>query len=87
MVHGNATWSRAVLDGVDVETFLVCRDEGEGRQLMLALMNSMGFQDVDIVFIEHRGPGARVRGRAYLHRPGESHPFGEAPQRPGEGRA
>lgn len=87
MVQGSATWRRAVLDGVDVETFLVCRDEHEGRQLMLALMSSMGFRDVDIVFIEHRGPGARVRGRAYLHRPGESHPFGEFAERMGEGRA
>lgn len=87
MEHGTLTWSRVVLDGVDVETFLVCRDEQEGRRLMLALMSSMGLQDVDIVFIEHRGPGARVRGRAYLHRPGKSHPFVEVAERTGEGRA
>jgi len=66
----------AMLDGLDIETFFMCRDEAEGRRLMLALLNQIGFADVDIVFIEHRGPGARVRGRAYLHRPGLSHPFG-----------
>ncbi|HEY3367355.1 MAG TPA: hypothetical protein VGK74_20045 [Symbiobacteriaceae bacterium] len=66
----------AMLDGLDIETFFMCRDEAEGRNLMLALLTQLGFADVDIVFIEHRGPGARVRGRAYLHRPGVSHPFG-----------
>ena len=71
-------WEQILLDGVDVETFLLCADETEGRDLMLSLMNQMGFKDVDIVFIEHRGPGARVRGRAYVHRPGLSHPFGGA---------
>lgn len=65
-----------LLDGLDIETFFMCRDEAEGRSLMLALLTQLGFSDVDIVFIEHRGPGARVRGRAYLHRPGASHPFG-----------
>ncbi len=65
----------ALLDGLDMETFLICRDEDEGRRIMLALMAELGFADVDIVFIEHSGPGARVRGRVYLHRPGVSHPF------------
>lgn len=65
-----------LLDGLDVETFLICRDEAEGRGKMLSLLTQMGFSDVDIVFIEHRGPGARVRGRAYIHRPGVTSPFG-----------
>lgn len=68
----------ALLDGLDVETFLICKSEAEGRSLMLSLLAQLGFEDADIVFIEHRGPGARVRGRAYLHRPGVSHPFGGA---------
>lgn len=70
----------ALLDALDVETFLVCRDEAEGRRLMLALLAAMGFADADVVFIEHQGPGARVRGRAYLHRPGVSHPFAGEPR-------
>lgn len=68
-------WEAALLDGLDVETFLLCADEQEGRELMLSLLTRLGFSDVDIVFIEHRGPGARVRARAYVHRPGLSHPF------------
>lgn len=71
-------WGAILLDALDVETFLLCADEAEGRDLMLSLLNQMGFKDVDVVFCEHRGPGARVRGRAYVHRPGLSHPFNAA---------
>lgn len=62
-----------VMDALDVETFLVCRDAEEGRGLMLDLMQEMGFQDVDIVFIQHEGPGVRVRARAYIHRSGDKY--------------
>lgn len=65
-----------VLDGLDIETFLICRDEAEGRRKLMTLLTQLGFADVDVVFVEHRGPGARVRGRAYMHRPGVSNPFG-----------
>jgi hypothetical protein len=64
-----------VLDAVDVETFLVCDDEEHGRRLALALMAEMGFKSADVVFIEWRGLGARVRVRAYVHRPGEQYPW------------
>jgi len=59
-----------VLDGLDVETFFLCRDEAEAKSLMLSLLREMGFEDVDVVFVQQEGPGARVRGRAYLRRPG-----------------
>lgn len=59
-----------VLDGLDVETFFICRDEAEAKSLMLSLLREMGFEDVDVVFVQQEGPGARVRGRAYLRRPG-----------------
>ncbi|KKM12424.1 hypothetical protein SY88_03845 [Clostridiales bacterium PH28_bin88] len=62
-----------VMDALDVETLLVCRDTEEGRRLMLDLMKEMGFQDVDIVFIQHEGPGVRVRARAYVHRSGDKY--------------
>ena len=58
-----------ILDGLDVETFFVCDDEAEGRRLMLGLLRQMGFTDTDVVFIQHAGPGARVRGRAYIQKP------------------
>lgn len=60
-----------VMDALDVETFLVCSSEEEGKKLTLDLMKDLGFKDVDIVFIEFRGPGVRVRSRAYLHRAGD----------------
>ncbi len=64
-----------IMDGLDVETFFLCRDESEARELMLKLLANLGLTDIDIVFIQHEGPGARVRGRAYLRRPGRSNPF------------
>lgn len=62
-----------VLDAIDIETFLICKSEEEGRQLSKQLMLEIGFQDLDIVFIEHRGPGVRVRLRGYIHRPGDQY--------------
>lgn len=60
-----------VMDALDVETFLVCASEEEGRGLALEMMKQLGFSDVDLVFVEFRGPGARIRSRAYLHRAGD----------------
>lgn len=62
-----------VMDALDLETFLVCKDEEEGRNLTLTLMHELGFQDVDIVFLQHEGPGVRVRARAYVHRSGDKY--------------
>jgi hypothetical protein len=60
-----------VMDAVDLETFLVCKDEEEGKKLSLQLMDELGFKDVSIVFIQHQGPGARVRLRGYVYKPGD----------------
>lgn len=60
-----------VMDALDVETFLVCSSEEEGRKLILELMKGLGFKDIDVVFIQYMGPGVRVRARAYLHRAGD----------------
>lgn len=59
-----------VMDALDLETCLVCASEEEGRRLMIQLARELGFQDVDIVFIQFQGPGVRVRARAYVHRSG-----------------
>ncbi|EGO64604.1 hypothetical protein [Acetonema longum] len=64
-----------VMDALDVETFFVCSGEAEGRELMLRLLKNWGFRDVDIVFIEFQGTGARVRGRAYVYRFDEKEPW------------
>ncbi len=64
-----------VMDALDIETFLACESEEEGKSLALALMKDLGFQDSDIVFIQFAGPGARVRVRAYINRPGDAYPW------------
>ena len=64
-----------VLDALDVETFLVCTSEAEGKHLAASLMKSLGFQDVDLVFIKFHGSGVRVRIRAYINRPGDNYPW------------
>lgn len=64
-----------VLDALDIETFLVCTSEAEGKHLALALIKDLGFQDVDVVFIKFQGSGVRVRVRAYINRPGDNYPW------------
>ena len=60
-----------VLDALDIETFLICQNEAEGKRLALQLLTDMGLKDIDIVFIEHNGPGARVRARGNIYKPGD----------------
>jgi hypothetical protein len=60
-----------VIDAIDFETLLACKDEQSGRAMALQLVSDLGFKDVDVVFAEHTGPGIRVRVRAYVHRPGD----------------
>lgn len=62
-----------ILDGCDVETFLLCKDVEEGKKLGLRLMAELGFEDADIVFCEMGGPGVKVRLRGYVHRPAASY--------------
>ena len=64
-----------VLDALDIETFLVCTSEAEGKHLALTMMADLGFQDVDVVFLRFQGSGVRVRTRAYINRPGDKYPW------------
>lgn len=60
-----------IIDALDIETFIVCRDEEEGTEIMRRIMGDMGLNDIDIVFCQHLGPGARIRARAYVFRSGD----------------
>lgn len=60
-----------IIDSLDIETFIACKSEEEGRRLGLALMDKLGFRDADIVFIEFLGSGARIRIRANIYKPGD----------------
>ena len=59
-----------IVDALDIETFVVCRDEEEGKEIMLRIMGGMGLRDMDIVYCQHLGPGARIRARGYIFRAG-----------------
>jgi hypothetical protein len=62
-----------ILDALDVETFIVCQSEEEGKGIMLAVLEEIGFKDIDIVFTQFAGMGVRIRARAYLYRPGDQY--------------
>ena len=49
------------------------QNEKEGKALMLNFLKQLGFTDVDVVFIQQIGPGARIRGRACVHRPADKY--------------
>jgi len=72
---------RKIMDAVDIETFFVCKDEEEGRTLALELLQRFGLKDTDIVFIQHQGPGARVRARGYIYRAGDHYGWLEGGQK------
>lgn len=59
-----------VADALDVETFLVGDSEEECLRLARRLMEELGLPDHDVISLQFRGLGARVRVRAYLYRPG-----------------
>ena len=67
-----------VVDAIDIETFLACRSEEEARELAEALGIEMNLGHADIVFLEFRGWGARVRLRTYVHRPGDHYQWLES---------
>lgn len=69
-----------IIDALDIETFLHCQDENEGRKLAAALMEELSLSDFDIVDIKQLGPGARVRIRAYINRPGDYYTWLEEEQ-------
>lgn len=60
-----------VADALDIETYLVCKSEQEAKDLALQLIAELNLPHGDIVFLEQRGLGARVRIRAYIHHPGD----------------
>lgn len=60
-----------VCDTIDIETFLICQDEDEAKELAYSLAGELNLGKCDIVFLEHKGLGARVRLRSYIHHPGD----------------
>ena len=62
-----------VMDAVDLETFIICASEAEGKGLALRLLRELGFADGDIVSIAFNGVGVRVRLRGTVYKPGDEY--------------
>jgi hypothetical protein len=60
-----------VVDSLDIETFIMCQNEEEGKKLGFQLMRDLGFKDIDVVFIEYGNGGVRIRLRANIFKPGD----------------
>lgn len=60
-----------VVDALDIETFLYAADEEEARFLAEQLAAELNLPHGDVVFLEYKGFGARVRIRSYIHHPGD----------------
>jgi hypothetical protein len=62
-----------VMDGLDIETYLVCQNEDEGKFLARKLGQEMNLGEVDVMFCEFDGYGVRVRIRKYVVKPGDAY--------------
>ena len=60
-----------IVDSLDIETFIVCKNEKEGKKIGVQLMKGLGFKDTDVVFIEYGNGGARIRLRANVFKAGD----------------
>ncbi len=69
MIEGKAI--DKVCDTIDIETFLICQSEDEAKEIAYKLAGELNLGRCDIVFLEHKGLGARVRLRSYIHHPGD----------------
>lgn len=58
------------MDAVDIETYILCRDESEGKITAMQLGKEMNLGEIDIMYQEFDGYGMRVRLRKYIYRPG-----------------
>jgi hypothetical protein len=59
-----------IMDALDIETYLVCESEKEGKLLVQQLGEELNLGDLDIMFEEYDGYGMRVRLRKYVYKPG-----------------
>lgn len=64
-----------VMDAIDIETYIVCRDENEGKKFALQLGQEMNLGEVDIMYQEFDGYGVRVRLRKYIYKPGNMYKY------------
>jgi alkyl hydroperoxide reductase subunit AhpF len=62
-----------VLDTIDIETYIICKDADEGKNLAMQLGHEMNLGNVDVMYSEFDGYGVRVRIRKYVYKPGDKY--------------
>jgi len=62
-----------IMDGIDIETYLTCQNEEEGKFIARKLGQEMNLGEVDVMFSEFDGFGVRVRLRKYVVKPGDKY--------------
>lgn len=65
----------SVMDAIDIETYIVCKDENEGKKIALQLGHEMNLGDIDIIYQEYDGYGMRLRLRKYIYKPGNIYKY------------
>lgn len=71
-----------VMDAIDIETYIVCRDENEGKKFALQLGQEMNLGEIDIMYQEFDGYGIRVRLRKYIYKPGNMYKYLNQEEKP-----
>lgn len=71
-----------VIDAIDIETYIVCKDEIEGKKLALQLGQEMNLGEIDIMYQEFDGYGVRVRLRKYIYKPGNMYKYLNQEEKP-----
>ena len=62
-----------VIDGIDIETYLTCQNEEEGKYFARKLGQEMNLGEIDVMYSEFDGFGVRVRLRKYIVKPGDKY--------------
>jgi len=62
-----------VVDGIDIETYLTCQNEEEGKYFARKLGQEMNLGEIDVMYSEFDGFGVRVRLRKYIVKPGDKY--------------
>jgi len=69
-IEHEKNYLKYIADAIDFEFFLISNNEQEARDIGLKIVKQLGFRDPDIVFLERKSSGSRVRVRAYVNIPG-----------------
>jgi alkyl hydroperoxide reductase subunit AhpF len=62
-----------LIDGLDIETYIACQNEDEGKYFARKLGQELNLGEVDVMYSEFDGFGVRVRLRKYVVKPGDKY--------------